>query len=160
MTETTQATQAEAKLIAEQVNETTDAGPGEASLYERLGGTYGIAGAVDVLVDRLFANVAVNANEAVHAHHGNPANAPGYKFLVTAWSIEAAGGPACYPGLDMVAAHTSLHIDTAGFDAVATEIAATLSFLGVPAGEHGEFMAIIEHYRPSVIDGTPVPALT
>jgi len=55
----------------------------EDTLYERLGGTYGIAGAVDVLVDRLFANASVNANEAVHAHHGVPANAPGYKFLVT-----------------------------------------------------------------------------
>ena len=123
----------------------------DASLYERLGGTYGIAGAVDILVDRLFANVAVNANEAVHVHHGNPANAPGYKFLVTAWSIEAAGGPKCYPGLYMVKAHETLHIDQAGFDAVVTEIAATLSFLNVPAAEHQEFMDVIEGYRPQVI---------
>ena len=61
-----------------------------ASLYERLGGTYGIAGAVDVLVDRLF------------------------------------------------------------------EIAATLKYLGVPAAEHDEFMAVIEHYRPEVTAQTPV----
>ncbi len=121
------------------------------TLYERLGGTYAIAGAVDVLVDRLFANAAVNANEAVHAHHGVAANAPGYKFLVTAWSIEAAGGPKCYPGRDMVAAHDTLHIDDAGFDAVAVEIAATLNFLGVPAAEHKEFMDIIESYRPQVV---------
>jgi hemoglobin len=121
------------------------------SLYERLGGTYGIAGAVDVLVDRLFANAAVNANEAVHAHHGNPANAPGYKFLVTAWSIEATGGPRCYPGLDMEKAHDSLAIDEHGFDAVALEIAATLTFLGVPAAEHQEFMDIIESYRSAVV---------
>ena len=106
------------------------------SLYERLGGTYGIAGAVDILVDRLFANVVVNANDAVRAHHGQPANAPGYKFLVTAWSIEAAGGPSCYPGLDMVAAHDQLAITQEGVDAVAIEIASTLSFLGVPAAEH------------------------
>lgn len=123
----------------------------EQSLYERLGGTYGIAGAVDVLVDRLFANAAVNANPAVHAHHGDPANAPGYKFLVTAWSIEAAGGPKCYPGQDMVKAHDELAIDEAGFDAVKIEIAATLSFLGVPTAEHDEFMAIIESYRPQVV---------
>lgn len=123
----------------------------ETSLYERLGGTYGIAGAVDILVDRLFANAAVNANEAVLAHHGNPANAPGYKFLVTAWSIEAAGGPPCYPGMDMVKAHEFLHIDQDGFNAVAIEIAATLSFLNVPAAEHKEFMDIIESYRPQVI---------
>jgi hemoglobin len=131
------------------------------TLYERLGGTYGIAGAVDILVDRLFANVAVNANEAVHAHHGDPANAAGYKFLVTAWSIEAAGGPACYPGLDMTAAHDTLHIDEAGFDAVAVEIAATLSFLAVPPAEHGEFMDIIDSYRSQVVSSdssTPAPA--
>ncbi|GAA4876889.1 group I truncated hemoglobin [Actinomycetospora straminea] len=123
----------------------------EQSLYERLGGVYGIAGAVDVLVDRLFANAAVNANEAVHAHHGNPANAPGYKFLVTAWSIEAAGGPQCYFGEDMVRAHDELRIDQKGFDAVSMEIAATLSFLGVPDAEHREFMDIIESYRPQVV---------
>lgn len=121
------------------------------TLYDRLGGTYAIAGAVDVLVDRLFVNAAVNANDAVHAHHGIAANAPGYKFLVTAWSIEAAGGPKCYPGLDMTKAHATLGIDDQGFDAVSMEIAATLSFLGVPAPEHAEFMAIIQNYRPQVV---------
>jgi len=121
------------------------------SLYQRLGGTYGIAGAVDVLVDRLFANAAVNANDAVHAHHGDPANAPGYKFLVTAWSIEAAGGPKCYSGRDMEKAHDGLNISEHDFDAVAMEIAATLNFLGVPVAEHREFMDIIESYRPQVV---------
>lgn len=123
----------------------------EDTLYDRLGGTYGIAGAVDVLVDRLFANVAVNANEAVHAHHGVAANAPGYKFLVTGWTIEATGGPKCYPGMDMTKAHDTLSIDEDGFNAVSMEIAATLNFLGVPAAEHKEFMDIIESYRPQVV---------
>jgi hemoglobin len=127
-----------------------------ASLFERLGGTYGIAGAVDVLVDRLFENASVNANEGVHAHHGDPANAPGYKFLVTAWSIEAAGGPKCYPGLDMVEAHDTLAITSEQFDAVAYEIRGTLKFLGVPAAEEEEFMAVIEHYRPEVTKQIPV----
>lgn len=123
----------------------------EQSLYERLGGIYAIAGAVDVLVDRLFANVSVNANPAVHAHHGDPANAPGYKFLVTAWSVQAAGGPQCYPGLDMTAAHETMEITDPQFDAVSLEISSTLHFLGVPAAEHDEFMQIIESYRPQVV---------
>lgn len=123
----------------------------EETLYERLGGVYAISGAVDVLVDRLFANVAVNANPAVHAHHGIAANAPGYKFLVTAWSIEAAGGPKCYVGSDMESAHATLDIDDAGFDAVALEIRATLRFLGVPQREEDEFMAVIEKYRSQVV---------
>ncbi|WP_300012458.1 group 1 truncated hemoglobin [Pseudonocardia sp.] len=121
------------------------------TLYDRLGGIYAIAGAVDVLVDRLFENASVNANEAVHAHHGVPANAPGYKFLVTAWSVEAAGGPKCYPGLDMTKAHETMAITPEQFDAVALEIASTLNFLGVPAAEHKEFMDIIESYRPQVV---------
>ncbi|NHA69552.1 group I truncated hemoglobin [Phycicoccus flavus] len=125
--------------------------PEDASLYERLGGTYGIAGAVDILVDRLFDNIAVNANPHVHAHHGDKANAAGYKFLVTGWSIEAAGGPACYPGRDMASGHAHLAIDAAGFDAVRTEIDATLNFLGVPDRERGEFMAIIDGYRDQVV---------
>lgn len=121
------------------------------SLYDRLGGVYAIAGAVDVLVDRLFANVSVNANEVVHAHHGNPANAAGYKFLVTAWSVEAAGGPKCYPGRDMIKTHDEMAITNDQFDAVALEIASTLNFLGVPSPEHKEFMEIIEKYRPEVV---------
>ena len=123
----------------------------DATLYERLGGCYAIAGAVDVLVDRLFLNVRVNANERVHEHHGNDANAAGYKFLVTAWSIEAAGGPKCYIGHDMSVAHEHLDIDTDGFDAVAMEIESTLFFLGVPSRETTEFMEIIESFRTEVV---------
>lgn len=123
----------------------------DATLYERLGGAYGIAGAVDVLVDRLFANVSVNANEKVHEHHGNPANAPGYKFLVTAWSIEATGGPKCYIGHDMSEAHEHLSIDEDGFNAVYLEIESTLNFLGAPATETKQFMEIIESYRADVV---------
>ncbi len=93
----------------------------------------------------------VHANPGVHAHHGDPANGPGYKFLVTAWSIEATGGPSCYPGRDMVAAHDGLAIDDAGFDAVAMEIRSTLMFLGVPERERGEFAEIIEGYRSQVV---------
>ena len=81
----------------------------------------------------------------------NAANGPGYKFLVTAWSIEAAGGPKCYLGRDMVAAHDGLSIEAAGFDVVAMEIAATLMFLGVPERERTEFNDIIDSYRHEVV---------
>lgn len=67
--------------------------PDDATLYERSSGCYGIAGAVDILVDRLFQNVKVNANDLVHKHHGNSANAAGYKLLVTSWSTEAPAAP-------------------------------------------------------------------
>ena len=125
----------------------------ELSLYERLGGTYGIAGAVDVLVDRLYDNVSANRNPHVQAFHAEMGHA-GFKFLVTAWSIEKSGGPACYPGRDMREAHAHLFVSEEEFDIVATEIAATLYHVGVPQPEHKEFMDIIESYRSMVV-GAP-----
>ena len=121
-----------------------------ASLYDRLGGLYGIAGAVDVLADRLYENVAANRNPHVAAFHALKGHA-GFKFLVTAWSIEQTGGPDCYPGRDMRESHAHLDVHEAEFDIVATEISATLSHVGVPQPEHGEFMAIIESYRSMVV---------
>lgn len=124
----------------------------ETSLYERLGGIYGIAGAVDVLVDRLYDNASANANPAVQRFHEQQGQA-GFKFLVTAWSVEHTGGPKCYPGRDMRASHAELQVSEQDFDVVALEIAATLSYVGVPAPELREFMEIIERYRPLVVSG-------
>ena len=120
------------------------------SLYERLGGTYGIAGAVDCLADRLYDNASANRNPHVAAFHAGMGHA-GFKFLVTAWSIEQTGGPACYPGRDMRESHAHLSVCEEEFDIVAGEIAATLFHVGVPQPEHGEFMAIIESYRSMVV---------
>ena len=123
------------------------------SLYERLGGTYGIAGAVDVLVERLYNNASANVNPHVDAFHSQKGQA-GFKYLVTAWSIEQTGGPQCYPGRDMKESHAHLFVTEFEFDIVAGEIAATLFHVGVPQQEHKEFMAIIESYRSMVV-GTP-----
>ena len=121
-----------------------------ASLYERLGGTYGISGAVDVLVNRLYENVSANRNPNVEAFHLKQGQA-GFKFLVTAWSIEQTGGPKCYPGRDMRESHAHLQVSDFEFNIVATEIAATLYHVGVPPQEHKEFMNIIESYRSMIV---------
>ena len=121
------------------------------SLYERLGGAYAIASAADYLVDRLHTNETLNKmNDRVREFH-SPAYKAGYKFMVTAWSIEAAGGPKCYPGKDMFEAHSHLGLTDYEFDVTAHEIKNTLYQLGVPQQETEEFMAIIESYRSKVI---------
>lgn len=122
----------------------------EASLYERLGGIYAIAGAVDVLVDRLYSNASANMNPEVAKFHEKQGQA-GFKFLVTAWSVEHTGGPKCYPGRDMEEAHVHLKVSQHDFDVVALEVASTLSYLGVPEQEQKEFMEIIESYRGEVV---------
>ena len=123
----------------------------EASLYERLGGTYGIAAAVDNLVDRLYVNGAANANPKVAEFHAQMGHA-GFKFLVTAWSIQECGGPQIYPGKDMREAHKHLSVTPREFDIVATEIKTSLYQLNVPEREFDEFMAIIYSYQTMVLN--------
>jgi hemoglobin len=124
---------------------------GNPSLYERLGGVFGIAALMDVLTDRLFDNVWANRNPHVAKMHERNGR-PGFKFMVTGWSVEQTGGPKCYPGRDMHYAHADMVTTEQDFDVVALEIAATLSFCGVGLQEHKEYMAIIESYRREVID--------
>lgn len=125
-------------------------GTEDESLYERLGGAYGIAGAVDDLVDRLYVNDTANQNPAVQEFHENYGKA-GFKYLVTAWSIENAGGPEVYPGSDMVEAHEDLEVNELEFDVVRTEIKTTLYQVGVPELELREFMGIIDMFRDEVV---------
>ena len=123
----------------------------EVTLYDRLGGAYAIAGAVDMLVDRLHTNKTLNkANKRVEDFHTDQYKA-GYKFMVTAWSIEATGGPKCYPGRDMFESHKHLGLTDYDFDVTAHEIKNTLFQCGVPQTETEEFMHIIESYRSKVI---------
>ena len=63
-------------------------------------GSTASCGAVDVLADRLYDNVSANQNPNVSAVHQMRGHA-GSTFLVTAWSVKQADGPACYPGRDM-----------------------------------------------------------
>ncbi len=122
----------------------------DASLYERLGGAYAIAGAVDYLIDRLHTNASLNLNHGVEEFHADQYKA-GYKFMVTAWSIEKTGGPKCYIGADMVGAHDHLALTDYDFDVTAHEIRNTLYQMGVPKPEIDEFMDIIESYRSDVV---------
>ena len=121
------------------------------TLYERLGGIFGIAAIMDVLTDRLFENAWANRNPYVAKMHERNGR-PGFKFMVTAWSAEVTGGPACYPGRDMHDAHKDMVCTEHDFDVVALEIAATLSFCGVGLQEQKEYLAIIEGFRRQVID--------
>lgn len=76
---------------------------------------------------------------------------PGFKYLVTAWSIEATGGPKVYAGRDMEEAHLDLEVTDREFDIVHTAIEQSLHQADVPEQEEREFMDIIESYRDMVV---------
>jgi hemoglobin len=120
------------------------------TLYERMGGAYGIAAAVDRLIDSLGENQTLNMLNArvkdFHAHFG-----PGYKFMVTAWIVEMTGGPKCYPGRDMVNAHSDLGLTDYEFDVTAHEIRNTLYKVGAERDVIDEFMKVIEAQRGKIV---------
>ena len=68
---------------------TTQSSP---SLYDRLGGVYGIATVMDDFIDRIMIDPRLNANPKVdEAHHRVPP--AGFKYLVTEMACWATGGP-------------------------------------------------------------------
>ena len=121
------------------------------TLYERLGGAYSIATAVDHLVDNLHGNATLNdANGHVRDFHTEKYKA-GYKFMVTAWVIEITGGPKCYPGRSMLESHHHLGLTEYEFEVTAHEIRNSLYQLGVPQAEILEFMKIIDAQRDRIV---------
>lgn len=132
-------------------DEASKQGRSRKTLYERLGGSYPIATAVDHLIENLHKNATLNnANDKVKAFHAEQYKA-GYKYMVTAWAIELSGGPKSYPGRSMFEAHSHLGISEYEFDVTAHEIRNTLYQLGVPREEIDEFMEIINSHRDEIV---------
>ena len=138
----------------------------EQSLYERLGGVFGIAAVVDSFSDALLDNPEVGTqspNPALREWSVNDqaARLPGLKFMRTLWVCDVAGGPfqfsATKPGrtaLGLEVAHRDLAITPAEFDAVAAELAAALDRFNVPAREKEETLAAFAAHKPEVTEGS------
>ena len=141
-----------------------------ASLYERLGGAFAIAAVVDQFSDALIHNPIVGQasdNPALRKWHTDDlGRLPGLKFMRTLWVCNVAGGPfefsATNPGstqLGLEAAHRSLKISPAEFDAVAGELAGTLAAFKVPEAETAEVLAAFAAHKDEVTEGYRVAAV-
>ena len=136
----------------------------EKSLYERLGGVFGIAQVVDHFSDALVKNPIVgkdSKNPALRNWHRNSlSRLPGLKFMRTLWVCEVSGGPFKFtptkPGstpLGLEESHRDLKISPAEFDEVAAELGRTLDFAKVPAKEKGEVLAAFAAHKNEVTAG-------
>ena len=123
----------------------------EPSLYDRLGGYFGIALVVDRFSDQIIKNPKLNKNPALKAWNKTEAEArlPGLKFGRTLWIAAAAGGPFVYTGLPLSEAHAEFHLAAEEFAEVGAEIVAALNFYQVPEQEQQELVAA---YQASMSD--------
>jgi hemoglobin len=121
------------------------------SLYDRLGGYFGIAAVVDRFSDQIIINPILNRNPALRAWNETEAEArlPGLKFGRTLWIAAAAGGPFRYTGLPLDEAHAEFNLTAEEFAEVGAEIVRALDFFGVRKREQRELVAA---YRASMSD--------
>ena len=122
----------------------------KASLYERLGGVYGIATVVDDFIDRIMVDPELNANPLVdEAHHRVPP--AGFKYLVTEMVCWATGGPQKYTGKSMAESHRHLKITAEEWDAFLDDFQQTLDKFHVRAEEQAELKAIVNSTRSDIV---------
>ena len=123
----------------------------ESSLYDRLGGYFGIALVVDRFSDQIIRNPILNKNPTLKEWNRTQAEArlPGLKFGRTLWIAAAAGGPFVYTGLPLSEAHAEFDLTAEQFAEVGAEIVRALNFYGVPEREQQE---LVEAYSASMSD--------
>lgn len=136
----------------------------ESSLYERLGGVFGIAAVVDQFSDAIIENAMVgklSENPALrHWSAEQPERLPGLKFMRTLWVCNVAGGPFAYvatkPGstpLGLEEAHRDLRISPDEFDEVAAELARSLDRFSVPEHEKEQVLGAFAAHKSEVTAG-------
>ena len=122
------------------------------SLYERLGGVYGIATVVDDLIARVMSDPRLNANPAVdEAHHKVPP--AGFKYLVTEMVCEASGGPQKYTGRSMADSHKLLNITPKEWEAFMDDFQQALDQFKVSAADQAELKAIVNSTYGDIVIG-------
>ena len=122
------------------------------TLYERLGGIYGIATVVDEFIDRVMADPRLNANPAVNEAHHKVAPA-GFKYLVTEMVGWASGGPQQYTGRPMRESHQQLNITPKEWEAFMDDFQQTLDKFKVPAAEQAELKTIVQSAYCDIVVG-------
>ena len=120
------------------------------SLYDRVGGIYGIADVIDDFIERIMVDPRLNANPLVdEAHHR--VSKPGFKYLVTEMVGWATGGPQQYTGRSMYDSHVDLKISDEEWQAFMDDLGQTFDKFGVPQPERGELIAIVESTKGDIV---------
>jgi hemoglobin len=116
----------------------------EPSLYDRLGGTPGIAAVVDDFVANIAADTAINRRFA-------GSDIPKLKRLLVEQICQAAGGPCKYSGRSMAESHRGMAITDADFNSMANDMTKTLDKFNVPAREKGEVLKLLSSMRGDIV---------
>ncbi len=114
----------------------------------RLGGYDAIAAATDELLSRLMGDPQLKDYWKGTSEDSKRRD----RQLIVDFMVEAAGGPAFYPGRDMRTSHRGLGISESDWQVFMTHSRATLAHFGVPAEETEEVLAFFNSLEPEIVE--------
>jgi hemoglobin len=122
------------------------------SLYERLGGVYGIAHLVEHIATRLRDHPVIVENPKVREAFARLPKA-GSAYRVTEYICAHIGGPQNYTGRPLTEVHSDLGITQAQWDFFIRGLLEALNDLQVPAAEQRDLVKAFEDWKPSIVFG-------
>jgi hemoglobin len=125
----------------------------EEFLYTRLGGLEAIKAVVDDFVARVAGDTRINRFFAPAMK--DPNEIADFKQKLVDQICQATGGPCTYKGKDMHHAHAGMGITGADFDAMMSDLTATLVSLKVKERDKNELMAALLPMKADIVEGTP-----
>jgi hemoglobin len=81
----------------------------------------------------------------------DPENARAYKAKLADFICQGTGGPCKYTGADMFTAHKGRGVTEAAFNAVVSDLVATLDKLQVPEKEKNQLLGILGPMKPAIV---------
>jgi hemoglobin len=127
------------------------------TLFDRLGGSDAISAVVDDFIGRCAADTRINGKFV-------RTDIPRLRQMLIDQVTSATGGPATYSGRSMAETHHDMGVTAGEFEALVSDLVATLEQFQVPAAEQGELLGILAPLRSDIVEiesdatGTPLPA--
>ncbi len=119
------------------------------SLFARLGGAKAITAVVDDFINRAAMNPKVNF---LRNGKYSGIQIDIHKKKLAEFIAVATGGPNEYNDLELQQAHAGMGITTSEFDALASDLLATLNEFNVPEKEKNELMVLVGNTRAVIVE--------
>jgi hemoglobin len=121
-----------------------------ASLYDNLGGKKAIVAVVDDFVGRVAADKRINAFFAATA--ADPKRLAAFKSNLVDQICQASGGPCQYTGKTMKAAHAGMGISSADFNALVSDLTASLDKFHVAAKDKDTLLGVLGPMQSDIVE--------
>jgi hemoglobin len=120
------------------------------ALYKSLGGKKAIVAVVDDFVGRVAADTRINS--FFQATAADPKRLATFKKNLVDQICEAAGGPCKYKGKDMKTAHAGMGITSADFDALVSDLVATLDKFMVKDADKQALLGVLGPMKKDIVE--------